>query len=184
MQIYIAFLRGVNVGGHHKLSMAELKQEMEKLNFKNIETILNTGNIIFSTNCKEIEILEKKIINHLAKTFGFHITTVVKTSKTFNNLIEFSPFKELEITKNIQLYATFLPKDIDSELSLPWSNEDKSYTILAKYNNTLFSIVDISKTKTTKGMNILEKYYGKNNTTRNWNTIKRIEKKLRANSFV
>lgn len=42
----------------------------------------------------------------------------------------------------------------------------------------LLSILDLSLNKTTKGMDVLEKIYGKDSTTRNWNTIKRIEKKL------
>ncbi|MGY8913954.1 MAG: DUF1697 domain-containing protein, partial [Flavobacteriales bacterium] len=44
---YIAFLRGINVGGHHKVPMAVLKTEFEKLGFKNIVTLLNSGNILF-----------------------------------------------------------------------------------------------------------------------------------------
>jgi len=44
---YVAFLRGINVGGHHKVPMADLRKELEKLGFENVMTLLNSGNIIF-----------------------------------------------------------------------------------------------------------------------------------------
>lgn len=47
MNRYVAFLRGINVSGHHKVPMADLRKEMEKLNFEKVITILNSGNIIF-----------------------------------------------------------------------------------------------------------------------------------------
>ena len=47
---YVALLRGINVGGHHKVPMAELRKELENLGFTNIVTILNSGNVIFETS--------------------------------------------------------------------------------------------------------------------------------------
>ena len=46
-ETYVAFLRGINVGGHHKVPMQELRDRLPELGFANIQTILNTGNIIF-----------------------------------------------------------------------------------------------------------------------------------------
>ena len=44
---YVGFLRGINVGGHHKVPMAELSKELKKLNFENVVTLLNSGNVVF-----------------------------------------------------------------------------------------------------------------------------------------
>ena len=77
---YVAFLRGINVGGHHKVPMADLRKELEKLGFENVETLLNSGNIIFEAISNNEGNLEKKISAHLEKSFGFPIPTVIRKS--------------------------------------------------------------------------------------------------------
>ena len=47
MKRYIAFLRGVNISGRNKVSMAELKKGFERLGHKEVKTYLNSGNVIF-----------------------------------------------------------------------------------------------------------------------------------------
>ncbi|WP_253691918.1 MULTISPECIES: DUF1697 domain-containing protein [unclassified Treponema] len=48
MKRYIALLRGINISGKNKVPMAELKQGFEKLNYIEVKTYLNSGNVIFS----------------------------------------------------------------------------------------------------------------------------------------
>jgi len=180
MNRYVAFLRGINVSGHHKIPMVELRAEMEKLSFKNVVTILNSGNIIFDSASKDSEDFEKTISQHLEKTFGFPVPTIIRKSEMIYQLIDKNPFKDIVVTKDIRLYTSFLWKDIEAELQLPWTNEDNSHKIIANTNKTVLSVLDLSITSTTKGMEVLERYFGKDITTRNWNTIKRIENKLDA----
>jgi N-acetyl-gamma-glutamylphosphate reductase len=55
-----------------------------------------------------------------------------------------------------------------------------SFEIVEKMNETKFSILDLSISKTPKAMEVFEKFYGKDMTTRNWNTIERVGKKIKA----
>ena len=55
MKRYIAFLRGINVGGKNKIPMAELKKEFEKLGFREVKTYLNSGNVAFSGDTNDME---------------------------------------------------------------------------------------------------------------------------------
>ncbi|SRR5690606_431911 len=174
-ETYIAFLRGINVGGHHKVPMADLRKEMEKLGFGNIETILNSGNVIFDTDQDQ---LEEKITDCLGKAFGFPIPTVIIEFGTISELLNNNPFKDLNITKDIRLYVSFLYKDHEAKLKLPWRSLDDSFEIIEKRDNTIFSVLDLSVSKTPKAMEALEKYYGRDMTTRNWKTIERIGKRL------
>lgn len=57
----VAFLRGINVGGHHKVPMAELKTILTQLGCEHVKTILNSGNIVFETKKKDIAGLERII---------------------------------------------------------------------------------------------------------------------------
>lgn len=175
---YVAFLRGINVGGHHKVPMAELRKEMEKLNFEKVVTLLNSGNIIFDAISDNLKGLEKMLSEHLEKTFGFPIPTILRKAELIYELLDKDPFKDIIPTKDIRLYVSFLQEDREADLQLPWTSDDNSFKIIAKYDKTIVSVLDVSACKTPKAMGVLEKNYGKGITTRNWNTIKRIEKKL------
>lgn len=181
MKIYIAFLRGINVSGHHKVPMAQLRVEMESLGFTQVITILNSGNIIFDSDVSDEDQLEYKISEHLESVFGFPIPTMVRSAETILQFIQKDPFKDITVTKDIRLYISFLKNESDIDLQIPWISEDNAYTILEKSQKTILSVLDISINKTPKAMKALESFFGKDITTRNWNTIKRIEKKLENN---
>ncbi|MCX2681381.1 DUF1697 domain-containing protein [Galbibacter sp. EGI 63066] len=177
---YIAFLRGINVGGHHKVPMAELRKEMEVLGFENVITLLNSGNAIFEAVPTAIEDLEKTISEHIEKVFGFPIPTLIRKAETIYKILTDDPFKNIEVTKDIRLYVSFLQKNVDSTMELPWISPEGTYKIIGRDDKTIFSVLDVSVTKTPKAMEVLGKYFKTDITTRNWNTIKRIEKKLEA----
>lgn len=175
---YVAFLRGINVGGRHKVPMSALRNEMEKLNFENVLTLLNSGNIVFDAIDEDIEGLEKTISEHLEKVFGFPIPAIIRKSQTIYELLDNNPFKSIKLTKNIRLYVSFLRNETETELQLPWTSDDKSFKIIGINNKTILSVIDISISKTPKAMLVLARSFGTDITTRNWNTIQRIEKKL------
>jgi uncharacterized protein (DUF1697 family) len=178
MKKYVALLRGINVGGHHKVPMIVLKKALEELGFENTVTLLNSGNVIFDAPSQNPDELEELIGEHLASTFGFPIPTIVRESGVFTQLIKDAPFQLIEIHKDIRLYVSFLKKDSSVELALPWKSTDGSFEILEKKAMTIISVLNLSKAKTPKAMEIVEKTYGKDITTRNWKTIERIAGKV------
>lgn len=175
---FIAFLRGINVGGHHKLPMAELKKELEGLGLKNVKTLLNSGNVIFNSESDDVEKMEKKISEHLEKTFGFPVPVIITTAEVIRKMHEVAPFQDIAVTKDIRLYVSFLKENKDPLPHLPWTNSDECFSIIRKMEKTVFSVLDLSASKTTDAMKDLEKYFGKDITTRNWNTVERILKKI------
>lgn len=174
---YIAFLRGINVGGHHKVPMADLKKELHELGFENVVTLLNSGNIIFESDAEPIQKLEKQIATQLEEAFGFPIPTIIRKAETILELLNYNPFEDEILTKDIRFYVSFLQEVTEIDLQLPWSTDDKAFKIIHIKDKTICSILDLSISKTPKAMGALEKFYGKDITTRNWNTIKRMENK-------
>jgi len=171
---FVAFLRGINVGGHHKLPMADLKTELKKLGFDNPVTLLNSGNVIFSSNTKSASELDRIISQHLEEVFGFPVPTIVRTAKSVLRLTDTNPFKDIEVTKDIRLYITFLGTDIKTEMKFPWFSPDKSFKIIDIIEGVVVSVLDLAESKSPKAMAALEELFGKDVTTRNWNTIQRI----------
>ena len=132
-----------------------------KMTFKNVQTLLNSGNIIFSAKSDDIESLEKTISNHLETVFGFPIPTLLRPANIILDLLNQDPFKGIHITKDIRLYVSFLSTPPETELNLPWISNDQSFKILSKDKKTIISVLDLSISKTPKAMNALEKFYGK-----------------------
>lgn len=166
---FIALLRGINVGGHHKVPMAQLKQELEKLGCSNIVTLLNSGNVTFESEDR-VE-LESKIEAHLRQAFGFPIPVLLRDFEEISTMVKSNPFEHIEVTDDTRLYVSFLKNAQKNNVALPYLSRDGSFQIIAIIEGTIFSVLDLSKGKTVKGMDDLEKLFGKEITTRNWNTI-------------
>lgn len=175
---YLAFLRGINVGGHHKLPMADLTLIFESLGYTHIRTLLNSGNVIFDAPSQGIKDLEDTIEKTVETHVGFPVPTCVREASFMVRFRESDPFKKISITKDTRCYISFLKEDVTTDITLPWTSSDYSYQIIEKREKTILSVLDLSRSQTTKAMRILEATYGKNITTRNWNTIERIIKKL------
>ncbi len=159
--------------------MAVLRKEMENLELKQVTTLLNSGNIIFEASSGSEEALEIMLSEHLKTAFNFPIPTIVAKAKTIQDLLKDNPFKKITLTSDIRFYISFLKKEDPSHtLQIPWTSEDTSYTIIRKQGRVILSVLDLSISKTPKAMGFLEQYFGKDITTRNWNTIKRIGGKL------
>jgi uncharacterized protein (DUF1697 family) len=175
---YVAFLRGINVGGHHKVPMADLRAEMEKLGFEHVKTLLNSGNIVFESDSKDLEKLERTITEHLENVFGFPIPTILRKSELIQKLISSAPFKKIEVTEDTRLYVSFIRQDTQTGLPTPWISEDSSFKIIGIIDKMILSVLDISVTKTPKAMEVLGKHFGSDITTRNWKTIEKVGLKL------
>ncbi len=176
---YVALLRGINVGGHHKVPMARLKKEMEKIGYTGVITLLNSGNVIFRSDQQDTAIIQDHISSHLKEVFAFEIPTQVLDAELLEGLSQTEPFREEELNEKTRCYVTFLGNAIKEQIEYPLSSEDGSFKILSRRGQALYSILDLNKTDTPKAMALVEKIYGKGVTTRNWKTIQRIVKKLR-----
>ncbi|MEX2593662.1 MAG: DUF1697 domain-containing protein [Anditalea sp.] len=174
-QIYVALLRGINVGGHHKIPMEELRTTFEAMGHTQVKTLLNSGNVIFEGKSAQVETLEEKIASQLEKSFGFSIPVLVRKADDIKEITACDPFKDIQIHKDIRLYVTFFKESPKENLKLPWVSADGSFQIIKVKGRAVCSVLDVSKSKTPYAMNVLEKSYNKDITTRNWNTVVKIE---------
>lgn len=168
------FLRGINVGGKHKVPMSQLKEILEETGFSNIKTLLNSGNFIAEINTQNLEKLEINLENELLKFFGFPIPVILIPHQKIIELVNKNPFSEIHFHDKIRLYISFSKDPVENKIKLPYVSADSSFKIIEAYSNVIISYLDLSISSTPKGMEDLEKLYGKNITTRNWNTIVKI----------
>lgn len=175
MPRYVALLRGINVGGNKKVPMADLKKMLEKMGYTNVKTLLNSGNAMFDADETSAKRLRDAIESGIEKTFGFGAHTIIRSIGEIEQLIKANPFKGIKVTPATRLYVTFLTDKPTSTLKIPYQSADKLYRILSVDDSCICSVLTVTDTKnTTDAMKILEKEYGKNLTTRNWNTVEKM----------
>ena len=79
MAKYVAFLRGVNVGGNKMVKMEDIKKAFEALKFKNVKTLLASGNVLFEISKADETALCAKIAEKLKSVFGFEVGVLVRS---------------------------------------------------------------------------------------------------------
>lgn len=139
MKRYVALLRGINVGGKNKIPMAELKKGFEKLDFEEVKTYLNSGNVIFSSGKEEIEKLTKQIETMIKEQFGFEIPIFVISKERLKDILCNAPDwwgdDNKEIYDNLIFMippATF--SDVFHEIGEPKEGLEK----IQNYKETIF----------------------------------------------
>ena len=88
---YVALLRGINVGGNNKVSMAELKRCFESLDFENVTTYINSGNVVFDTTETDLERLTEKCEKAIEDAFGFRVVCSVISAVDLEDAISHAP---------------------------------------------------------------------------------------------
>jgi uncharacterized protein (DUF1697 family) len=170
---YVAFLRGVNVGGHTVIAMADLKKIFEKMGFTDVRTILASGNVMFESGESGRDELTAMIQAGLRKEFARDMGVIVRAMDDIVEWKAMDPFQGVRMTPDIRLYVTFLPDGAPrpAKSALP-ASPDGAFRVVKVDAGEVFSVVDLSMGKgTPEAMAMLEKEYGSGVTTRNWNTV-------------
>lgn len=170
MAKFVAFLRGINVGGTKKVPMAQLKQCFEDLGFEKVRTFLNSGNVVFEGKKSLIGTIQK----HIETYFGFSILTFIIPFEVIENIVSSNPFKKIKYSPSNLFYITFLKEPHLSKMKIPREEFDGSFTIMSLTNESVCSFLDKEKISSIQGMDFLELEFGKNITTRNYNTLVKI----------
>ncbi|MBH0334023.1 cytoplasmic protein, partial [Bacillus thuringiensis] len=87
MTLYIALLRGINVGGHKVIKMADLKRVFESIGLKQVKTYIQSGNIVFESE-EGINFLKDRIQSEIKKEFDFDVPVMLRTHDEFINIIK------------------------------------------------------------------------------------------------
>jgi len=176
-----AFLRGINVGGHKPVRMSDLEKAFGQLGFRNVKTVLASGNVLFEAPQANARALAKKIEEKLKKTFGHEIRVLIRTIEMLQGLAEENPFKGVNVTPETRLYVTFLSEKPKGGMNNRYESPDKKFRIIRTSTGEVFSVVTVSpESRSTDLMGVLEKEFGHHVTTRNWNTITRLIGSKRA----
>lgn len=171
MTRYIAFIRGIN--GGLTLKMVDLRQLFERLEFRNIQTVLATGNVVFESSERREDII-RRIEQGLYETYNYKTTVILYTEQDLRQLVKIRPFKYRLNTTEASQQVSFVASRATLPFALPYHKPEKGYSILSKMGNAIFSTLDLSGKTRPDMLLVLDKIFESKVTTRNWQTILRV----------
>lgn len=167
MPRYVAFLRGVSP---MNAKMADLKQCVEKLGFQDVKTVLSSGNVVFTSAAKPeaslAKTLEAGMVKHLPRSFP----VIVRQVDHLLALLEADPYTGFSIPPAAKRVVTFLNGPHHGALSLPIELDGAQ--ILHVEGAEAFTAY-VPNERGPVFMALIEKTFGKNVTTRTWETVRK-----------
>ena len=167
MPRYVAFLRGFSP---MNAKMPDLKRAFESASFSDVRTILSSGNVAFSTRPATAPALEQRAEQAMLAALGRSFGTIVRPTEYLQQLLDSDPFAGFELPPRDKRVVTFLRRPHEGSVSLPIERDGAS--ILKLHAVEVFS----AYTRSDKGpvfMNLLERIFGKDITTRTLDTVRK-----------
>lgn len=131
MPTHVAFLRGINVGGHNRMKMDDLRAACESLGLEDVRTYVQSGNVVFEAGAGEPGALADRLHDAIDDSFGYDVTVMVRTREELAAVVEGQPFDE-PADGDTKLYVTFLdeePAEERVEELLAAGNEAESFAV-------------------------------------------------------
>jgi len=173
MTRYVALLRGINVGGHKKVPMAQLRALLEGLGYTDVATLLQSGNAVFTAREKSPAKVVKQLEKAIAEEFGFEVSVIVRTRDELAAVIQANPLSGAEDAPS-HFLVTFLSdvpekkrvQEIDPKAYLPDEFRVVGREIYARFPKGI---------GTSKLATVLSKpWLGVTPTARNWSTVTKL----------
>lgn len=172
MSTWIALFRGINVGGHNKLPMAELSRVLEDIGLVDVRTVIQSGNVVFRSTRKSAPALARDIEAAVEKARGFRPAVLVLDSAGFVERLDANPFPEgTGDPKTLHLFFT-ASKPTAPDLAA--IEGDCSPTERWKLDGDVFYLHAPDGIGRSKLAGSVEKRLGVPGTARNWRTLGRL----------
>ena len=168
---FVAFLRGVNVGGNNKVPMAELRDLLAQLGYTDIKTLLNSGNAVFSAPGKADE-HARKVQAGIASAMGVEVPVIVKTQAEMDAIARENTLAEAA-DNHSRLFVTFTPDSVALAALAPLSGLVHPPEQIHLGKHALFLWCPNGVLESKAGEALMGKA-GRAGTTRNWATVLKV----------
>lgn len=174
MPVAVSILRGINVGGHHKIKMEELRSLYETLGFRNVETYIQSGNVVFELKQAQVKTATKRIEDAIEKRYGFRVGVVLRTAAELRRAMESNPFGDRAGMEPAKLLVCFLGADAAASCAEKLGAIKVQGEIIRHVGRELFIYFPEGQGKSKVTMAMLDKAAGTFCTGRNWNTVEKM----------
>jgi uncharacterized protein (DUF1697 family) len=168
MNTFIALLKGINVGGHKKVPMIALRELLKELGYQDIQTYIQSGNVIFKTEERNIQKIEDTISTSVKKHFGFEVSVLVKTREDLKRIFEASPFPEEQKKASYFMMLNHKPEQVLIDKVSEKVYEGETYEIIS---DCIYYFYEKGLGQAKFNVNFFERKLNTFATARNYNTL-------------
>lgn len=173
MQVVICLLRGVNLGGHNKIKMEDLRALCGSLGLRDAQTYVQSGNVVFRSKERNLARLARSVEDAIEKKAGFRPSVILRTPSDLKGVIATNTFAGRRGLEPGKLLVTFLPADPgpgvhDAVRELKTNPEEVH--IRGREVYTYFP----DGMGRSKLVPVMERILKKSGTGRNWNTVTKL----------
>ena len=172
--VYIALLRGINVGGKNIIKMEQLRQVFEDIGFADVETYIQSGNVLFRTQESDKSELTDRIEKQLQESFSAGINTLVLTTGDLAETVKNAPVNFGAEPAKFRYDVWFLlpPAQVKDVLSIIRLREGVDFLQAGK--NVIYTSRLTSQMSRSYFPKVMQTPFSKSFTIRNWNTTKKL----------
>lgn len=176
MNRLIAFLRAINVTNRF-VKMDILRQQIEQLGFSQVQTYIQSGNVIFETSSTDCAELERKIEERLQEALGFQVPTLVRTAPEMAEIAQYQPFAEEKYGDKSVLYISFLKEEPGQDQQRQLVELSSANDEFHVYERQVYWLMHKDQGQSKFTNNKLEKILKVPATRRNTSTVRKIAAK-------
>ncbi len=174
METYISLLRGINVSGQKKIIMADLKSLYEKLGFQDVQTYIQSGNVIFESLKADKSAIKIKIESKIREQYGFIVPVQLLEFEELNEVFANNPFVNKRNEDISKLHVTFLEEVPEAELRSEIMNIQSTSDEFIISGKVIYVFCPNGYGRTRLNNTFFEKKLKTSATTRNWKTISKL----------
>lgn len=171
MTVHLALLRGINVGGHKQVAMADLRDLLTRLGFVDARSLLQSGNLVFRSDGRTGAHLERLLEAEVAKRFALQTDFFVRTADEWKVVVVHNPFREEAERDPGHLVVMFLKDapDVKDVKALQAAVTGPEVVRVEGRHAYIVYPNGIGRSRLTH--TLIEKKLGTRGTGRNWNTV-------------
>ena len=170
---YVAFLRGINVGGHN-IKMQQLRALFIELELANVRTYIQSGNVFFESDVVDIRALEAKIEAHLIAKLGFAVPVFIRSILMLQKCIQQAVYRGEDSTFGPRQMVMFLSNSLPNDLTLPHMSPTREFEVIAVVQDVAFVRLNLRHGRSGNVAGYIEKAFGVKTTGRFYHTLQKM----------
>ena len=173
--VFIGLVRAINLAGHNAVGMSDLREMLNGLGFQDVQSLLQSGNVVFRANGGKVAALEQSLETAFKKRFGFETDFFIRTLEDIRTIIAANPFPKKAEEDPSRLLVLFLKSAPDAEQAASLGRAIKDREIVHVKDRYVYIVYPdgIGRSRLTSA--VIEKNLGVRGTGRNWNTVLKLE---------
>lgn len=169
---YLAFLRGINVGGHKIIKMAELAKIVSKLGFSDVRTFIQSGNVFFGSPDKDADRVRGALEKGLSQALGYDVPVMLRGVAELEKMVRKDPFDGETPGGDAKFYVAFLSEKPPAAAVRDLQTREAPLERFRVIGREVFITCEKDPAARRKYvMDSLEKILGVRATIRNWETL-------------